>query len=63
MRLDGDAPLLGAEAARDGICLWEEAPGTFAAWRADAMSRWIEFDETIAPFRARMLRRLAGGGT
>jgi hypothetical protein len=35
-------------------------PGTFAAFRAEAMSRWIDFEETIAPHRAHFLRRLAG---
>ncbi len=61
VRLDDDAPLLGAEAARDGVALIEQAPGTFAAYRARAMSRWIDFEGTLAPHRRRMLRRLAGG--
>jgi predicted nucleotidyltransferase len=61
VRLDDDAPLLGAEVARTGVCLLEAAPGTFAAYRASAMSRWIDFDATIAPHRARFLRRLAAG--
>jgi predicted nucleotidyltransferase len=60
VRLDDDAPLLGAEVARSGVCLFEAAPGAFAAYRADAMSRWIDFEETIAPHRATFLRRLAG---
>jgi predicted nucleotidyltransferase len=62
VRLDVDDALLGAEVARDGICLLEACPGTFAAYRADAMSRWMDWEETIAPHRAHMLRRLAGGG-
>lgn len=61
VRLDGDVPLLGAEVARTGICLFESAPGAFAAYRAGAMSRWIDFDETIAPHRATFLARLAEG--
>jgi len=61
VRLDGDAPLLGAEVARTGVCLFEAAPGTFAAYRASAMSRWIDFDGIVAPYRARFLRRLAAG--
>jgi predicted nucleotidyltransferase len=61
VRLDGDAPLLGAEVARTGVCLFEGTPGTFAAYRATAMSQWIDFEETIAPHRARFLRRLAEG--
>jgi predicted RNA polymerase sigma factor len=54
----GEAPLLDAEVARDGVCLTEAAPGVFAAFRADAMSRWIDFDETLAPHRARFLQRV-----
>jgi predicted nucleotidyltransferase len=61
VRLDGDAPLLGAEVARDGVCLFEAAPGLFAAYRAGAMSRWIDFEDTLAPHRARFLERLAAG--
>jgi predicted nucleotidyltransferase len=61
VRLDDDAPLLGAEVARDGICLFEANSGVFAAYRATAMSRWIDFEETIAPHRATFLRRLAEG--
>ena len=60
VRLDQDNPLLGAEVARTGVCLFEEAPGTFAAYRADAMSTWIDFEWTMAPHHARFLRRLAG---
>ena len=60
VRLDGEAPLLAAEVARDGFCLFEDAPGTCAAFRADAMSRWIDFEDVIAPHRARFLRRLVG---
>lgn len=62
VRLDDDAPQLGAEVARGGVCLFEEAPGVFAAYRADAMSRWLDFEEVIAPHRAHFLRRLAGAG-
>ena len=62
VRLDDDAPQLGAEVARGGVCLVEEAPGVFAAYRADAMSRWLDFEDTIAPHRAHFLRRLAGTG-
>lgn len=58
VRLD-DEPLLGAEVARTGICLLEAAPGVFAAYRADAISRWLDFEGTVAPHRARFLRRLA----
>jgi predicted nucleotidyltransferase len=58
VRLDDDAPLLGAEVARHGTCLFEAAPGVFAAYRAEAISRWLDFEETIAPHRARFLRRL-----
>jgi predicted nucleotidyltransferase len=61
VRLDDDGPLLGAEVVRAGICLFEATPGAFAAYRATAMSRWIDFEETIAPHRARFLQRLAGG--
>ncbi len=61
VRLDGDDPLLGAEVARHGVCLVEDAPGVFAAYRADAMARWLDFEETIAPHRANFLRRLARG--
>ena len=62
VRLDHASPLLEAEAARDGVCLLEAAPGLFRAYRASAISRWIDFEETIAPHRARFLRRLAEGG-
>lgn len=60
VRLDGESPLLGAEVARDGVCLLEGEAGAFAAFRADAVSRWIDFEETIAPHRQAFLRRLAG---
>jgi predicted nucleotidyltransferase len=61
VRLDDGPPLLGAEVARGGVCLFERAPGIFAAYRADSISRWIDFEDTIAPHRARFLGRLAGG--
>ena len=61
VRLDREEPVLDREVAVDGVCLYEEAPGVFAAWRAEAASRFIEFEETIAPHRERFLRRLAGG--
>ena len=61
VRLDEDAPLLGREVAHSGLLLFEAEPGTFTAWRATAMSRFIEFEEIIAPHRERFLRRLAGG--
>lgn len=38
VRLDHAAPLLGREVAQSGVCLFEAAPGAFAAWRASAMS-------------------------
>jgi uncharacterized protein YutE (UPF0331/DUF86 family)/predicted nucleotidyltransferase len=38
VRLDVEDAVLGAEVARDGVVLFEAAPGTFAAYRADAMS-------------------------
>lgn len=60
VRLDTEDPLLGREIAQHGICILEREPGAFAAYRADAMSRWIDFDELIAPHRERFLRRLAG---
>ena len=60
MRLDGDDPLLGREVARDAVLLFERAPGELAAYRARAISEWLDFEETIAPHRARFLRRLAG---
>ncbi|MBI2893781.1 MAG: nucleotidyltransferase domain-containing protein [Deltaproteobacteria bacterium] len=61
VRLDRDDPLLGREVARDGICLYERTKGACASYRARAMSWWADFDETIAPHRERMLRRLAEG--
>jgi predicted nucleotidyltransferase len=60
VRLDHDAPQLGAEVARSGVCLFEAAPGTFAAYRARAISVFIDFDSLVAPYRARFLRVLAG---
>jgi predicted nucleotidyltransferase len=62
VRLDQDNPLLGAEVARTGVCLYEGVPGTFAAYRADAMSTWIDFEWTVAPHRQHFLRRLAEKG-
>jgi predicted nucleotidyltransferase len=59
VRLDADAPLLGAQVAREGVCLLEAEPGVFAAFRAEAISLWLDFEETIAPHRALFLRRLA----
>jgi uncharacterized protein len=60
VRLDVDNPLLGNEVARTGVCLWEAAPGAFAAYRARAVSAWIAFDELVAPHRTHLLMRLAG---
>lgn len=59
VRLDHADPLLGREIARCGVCVFEAQPGAFVAWRAFAVSQWIEFDEIIAPHRERFLRRLA----
>ena len=59
VRLDTADPLVGREVAQTGVCLLESAPGEFAAFRATAMSRWVDFEETIAPHRSRFLRRLA----
>ena len=59
VRLDRDDPLLGREVARHGIAIYERLPGAFSAYRARAMSTWIEFDEIIAPHRRRFIRRLA----
>jgi len=61
VRLDGDDPLLGNEVARNGVCLFEAEPGVFAAYRAMAVSRWIEWDELVAPYREAFLRRAAAG--
>jgi predicted nucleotidyltransferase len=61
VRLDADDPVLGREVARAAVCLFEREPGVFAAWRADAVSRWIDLEETLSPHRERFLRRLAGG--
>jgi predicted nucleotidyltransferase len=60
VRLDRDDPLLGREVASSGICLFESEAGSFAAYRAAAMSTWVDFEETIAPHREKFLRRLAG---
>jgi len=59
VRLDRDDPLLGREVARHGIPLYERMPGAFAAYRARAMSTWIDWNEIITPYRERFLRRLA----
>jgi uncharacterized protein len=59
VRLDRDNPLLGREVAQTGICLHEAIPGQFAAFRARAMSEWIDFDTTMAPHRAHKLKRWA----
>ena len=59
VRLDQDDPLLGREVAMHGKCVFEAAPGTFSAYRANATSRWLDFDETIAPHRQRFLARLS----
>jgi uncharacterized protein len=61
VRLDGDDPLLGGEVAQTGICIFQHAEGEFAAYRARAMSTWIDFDETMAPHRKRLIQRLAEG--
>lgn len=58
VRLDQADPLLGREVARSGICIFEKKPGTFARWRARAMSEWIDFDQTISPYRKRYLQRI-----
>ncbi|GAC1518637.1 MAG: hypothetical protein NVS3B10_20590 [Polyangiales bacterium] len=63
VRLDGAPPLLAREIAQVGVCVFEASPGAFAAWRAAAISEWIDFDEMIAPHRARFLERLAGRGS
>lgn len=58
--LDRADPLLAREVARTGVVLLEAGPGAFAAFRANAVSAWLDFDETIAPHRARFLSRVAG---
>ena len=60
VRLDVEDPLFGREVARSAVPLFEQGPGELAAYRARAMSAWIDFDESIAPYRERFLRRLAG---
>lgn len=60
VRLDRDDPVLGREVAMNGVCLFEAERGAFAAYRATAVSRWLDYEQTIAPHRARFLRRLAG---
>jgi predicted nucleotidyltransferase len=62
VRLDADAPLLGGEIARTAVCLWESRPGAFAAYRAEAVARHLDFEETIAPHRAAFLARLSAVG-
>jgi predicted nucleotidyltransferase len=59
VRLDRDEPLLGREIARSGVCLFEVRPGEHVAWRARAMSAFIDFEGSIAPYRQRFLDRLA----
>lgn len=59
VRLDRDDPFLGFEVARTGRLAVEAAPGLFAAYRADAVSRWFDFEETIAPHRKAYLERLS----
>jgi predicted nucleotidyltransferase len=58
VRLDRDDPLLGREVAHTGVCIYESEPGAFSAYRADAVSRWLDFDAAVAPYRARFLARL-----
>jgi hypothetical protein len=60
VRLDADNPLLGREVAHTGVCVFEPRPGAFSAYRAEAVSRWLDFDAAIAPYRARFLSRLRG---
>jgi len=59
VRLDRDDPVLGLEIARHGQLLFEVTPGTFSAWRAQAASVGLEFEEVIAPHRRTYLERLA----
>jgi len=58
VRLDTGDALVGREVATSGRCLFEASPGAFAAYRARAMSEWIDFDEVVAPHRAAFVRRL-----
>jgi predicted nucleotidyltransferase len=59
VRLDVDDALLGREVARTAIALYERTPGAFAAYRARAMSVWVDMNETLEPHRAHLLRRLS----
>jgi hypothetical protein len=61
VRLDGDDPLLSREVATSGLLIVESHPGEFSGYRATAISVWLEFEETIAPHRARFLARLSRG--
>jgi len=58
VRLDTDNPLLGREVAHTGVCVLESQPGAFSAYRAEAVSRWLDFDSAVAPYRTRFLSRL-----
>lgn len=60
-RLDGDDPTFEHEVALHSVLLYEARPGELAAFRADATSRWFDFEEAIAPHRRRFLARLAKG--
>lgn len=61
-RADAD-PLLAHEIARVGVMLVEHRPGDFKAFRANAISNWLDFDETVSPHRTRYLERLRQRGT
>jgi len=62
VRLDRADPLLAREVAVTGSVLFESRPGAFAAFRAGAISEWLDFEEMIAPHRTKFLARLAGAG-
>jgi hypothetical protein len=62
VRLDRDDLLLAREAAVHGVALYENYAGAFARFRAAAVSAWLDFENSLAPARARWLARVAQQG-
>jgi predicted nucleotidyltransferase len=50
--------LLRHRVARDGVALYERAPGLFGQYRLDAISTWCDLQPVLDPLYARVLETL-----
>lgn len=60
VRLESADVILRNRVAREGVLLFERAPGMFARYAAEAALEYLEMEPLLTDARHRFLRRLAG---